>query len=184
MAGKQGKKQAQLLQMITNPISANQVIDVAIDDKCLDITCKTLPNVLQAIVDKICEDEADYSTLDFGCVESASSLTGVLQNILNAITCDEGGSGGQTTPNNLEITGLTPCTTDNWNCSNTDACFDLGNVCDPGVVTVKLALQKLINRNVAYGNVIKSLCSQISDLQQQINVINLTVTNIQTSCCP
>lgn len=171
---------------VVNPISANQVVSVVLEDwACLDVPCPTLPNVLQALVTKVC-DEPDFTTLNFGCVTPATTLLGTLQNALTAIDgigCAPGGGAPVTDATDLDVTGITACSSDSWNCENADACFDLTNACDPGEVTVGLLLQKLIDRNVAYGNVIKDLCDRITDLENTVATQQLAITTIQTSCC-
>ncbi len=171
--------------MVNTPISANQVIDVPIELNCLEVPCKTLPNVLQAIVDKLCVAAPDLSTLDFRCVVPTTApvdLLGVLQGIINVLPCDV--DPVPPTSNDGVITGLTGCTPDSWDCSDADACISLANVCNPGVVTVSVVLQALLNRNVSYGNAIKLLCAQVAALQSQISTLQLQVTTIQTTCCP
>lgn len=172
--------------LITNPISANQVVDVPIDMGCIgSVPCKNLPNVLQAITDKICQG-LDVSDLEFGdCVTPGSTVPEVLQNIITSITCADGGEPGCDCPtNDIVLTGLTECSTDSWTCAQPDACFTLTNTCDPGVITLQVVLQALLDRNVAYGNVIKNQCAQISTLQSQVAALQLAVSNIQSSCCP
>lgn len=169
--------------LITNPISANQIADVAIDLKCVGpISCPTLPNVLQAMVDKICEVQ-DFSSLDFGaCVGSGTTLLEILQAIIDAQQCgicDDNGSGSSDV-----ITGLLECSSDNWSCAEANSCFTLTNPCAPGTITVKNVLQALLNRNVAYGNLLKIHCDQINTLQNQVATLELTVRGIQSSCCP
>lgn len=169
--------------MITSPISANQVVDVNIDFKCLEVTCKNLPNTLQALVDKVCEDGPDYTALEYGnCVEPGETLTEVLQNIITAIPCVEG---DVVTPSiaEQEIEGLTTCSTDGWNCGAADACLTFTNDCDPGNITLEVVLQTLINRMVAMGNVIKTQCTAISTLQSQVATLNAQVATIQSTCC-
>ena len=171
---------------VTNPISSNQVISVPIDWKCLEVPCPTLTLGLQAIVDKIC-DEPDYTTLDFGCVTPSETHLGTLQSILTAI--DEIGCGAHnlntlTDATDLNVTGLTACSTDSWECNRADACFDFTNACDPGEITVGLVFQKLIDRNVAYGNMLKILCDRVTELEEIVADQQLAITNIQTSCCP
>ena len=168
--------------MISSPISANSVVDVDIDFKCLDVTCKTLPNTLQAIVDKVCESP-DFESLEFGdCVQPGTTLLEVLTNIMAAITCSEG---DVVTPEPEEaiIEGLTTCSTDSWNCASTDACLTFTNECSPGDTTLLVVLQTLINRIVAMGNVIKSQCTQISTLQSQMAVVQAQIVSIQATCC-
>lgn len=170
---------------VTSPISSNQVVSVAIDLKCLDVPCPTLNNVLQAIVDKTCE-ETDFTSIDYGCATPATTLTGALQSAFNAIDgigCDPNGTPA-TDASELTVGGIQTCSSDSWDCSSRDACFDLTNPCSPGDVTVALLFQKLIDRNVAYGNVIKSLCDRISELEQNVADLQLAVATIQSSCCP
>lgn len=172
--------------MVTNPISANQVTSVQLNDwKCLDVPCKTLPNTLQAIVDKVC-DTPDFTTLDFGCVESSTTLLGTLQNTLgtiNSLVCEDSGAPTETNGSTLLVDRITACSSDNWSCAEPDACFDLTNSCDPGLITVGLLFQKLIDRNVAYGNVIKSLCTKISDLEAVVAAQQVAINLVQVNCC-
>jgi hypothetical protein len=173
------------MSLKTDMVSASQVIDVRPTSwGCLNVPCTDLNSAINAIVAKLCEGEQDYSSLDFGCVVPGETLSEVLQNILNEIQCGDGGGGNPPVVQNATVTGLTPCTSDNWNCAEVDSCLTFDNPCNPGEVTVKLVLQALINRLVAYGTVIKSQCAQLSSLQTQINTLSLVVTNIQSSCCP
>lgn len=148
--------------------------------------CKTLDAGLQAIVDNICATP-DFTTLEFGCVTPSTTLLGTLQNSLTAINtigCEAGGGTPITDATDLDVAGITACSSDSWSCASEDACFDLTNACDPGEVTVGLLFQKLIDRNVAYGNVIKTLCDRLSDLEDLVAAQQLAITTIQTSCCP
>lgn len=174
--------------MVTNPLSANQIVDVPVDLKCLTVNCPTLPNVLQAIIDNACETEEGLDGLDLRCVVSADrSLQNVLQGIINALDCSGGGGGGggstSTDVSLSQITGLNNCTTDNWDCSSANACFTLTDPCNPGTITLRFLIQMLIDRNVAYGNTIKTLCARVSTLESQIATIQTQITTIQTSCC-
>ena len=171
---------------VANPISSNQVVSVAIDLKCLDVPCPTLNNVLQAVVDKVC-DETDFDAIDYGCASPATTLTGALQSAFTAISaigCAPGGGTPVTDGSDLLVEGIQACSSDGWDCSSRDACFDLTNSCSPGDVTVALLFQKLIDRNVAYGNTIKGLCDRISELEQNVADLQLSVATIQSSCCP
>jgi hypothetical protein len=166
--------------MITDPISSSQVVDVPVTFSCIQPTCKNLNSVLLAIDSKLDCDPPDFTTLDFGCVPEADNLKGVLQNILNEITC--------TTPTtnpvpDTTITGLTTCSTDHWNCGAPDACLTITNTQDPGNITLKVVLQALINREVALGNTILQLCGRITTLEETVAAQQLTITTIQTSCC-
>ena len=170
--------------MITSPISANAVTDVPVDMKCLTVDCQTLPKVIQVLIDEICDLKVDYRALDYGdCVASATDLMDVLQNIINAIPCDTG-STAVTEANDLLLTGLTTCSSDGWDCREVDACFEFTNTCDPGIITVEVVIQALIDRNVAYGNTITLLCNRISVLESQVTTLQAQVTLVQTTCCP
>lgn len=165
-------------------ISSNQVISVPISFNCITPSCKNLNGVLQAIDAKLCEASdltLDYNQLDFGCVQESDNLQDLIQSILDNISCSS--PGGSTSVQDATLTGITACSTDSWSCSRPDACFDLTNDLDPGNLTVKLMFQKLINRNVAYGNVITNLCTRISALEADIATLQLTVSQIQESCC-
>ena len=174
--------------MTSTPISANQVIDVPVDPKCLTVPCMTLPNVIQAIIDKLCLASPDFGALDFRCVEPGTNLLEVLQGIINQLPCptEEPGPVVLTTGNvtNGVLTNLSGCTPDSWDCSDANACFTLTNPCNPGTLTVGSVIQALLDRNVSYGNAIKLLCGQVTALQSQISSLQLQVTQIQTSCCP
>ena len=170
--------------MLTDPISANSVIGLNLNWGCITPapTCNDLPSALQKLIDTYCADGPDYSGLDFGCVTPADNLLGVLQNVLNEISCD-----APTTPmsnaNDLLLTGLLTCQSDTWSCNSDDSCIPITNLCEPGDITVKLAIQTLMNRLVAYGNVIKSQCASIDTLQTQVAALTIQVNMIQSSCC-
>jgi hypothetical protein len=173
-----------MLKSISNPISANSVIDLPVDFKCITAPdCPTLVNGVQAIIDHICAEQPEWGEFDFGCVTPGATQEEVIQNMLDAITC-----GDAPVPDNdaslMEVNGLAACSSDNWDCSQPDACFDLTDACSPAQPTVQSVLQALIDRNVAYGNVIKSLCGQIAQLQTDLAAIQMQVTTLQTSCCP
>ena len=166
-------------------ISSNQVISVPITFECITPDCKNLNGVLKAIDSKLCEQadlELNYNNLSSACVDSADNLQDLLQNIIGAIPCPRG-EGGSTPVPDTTINGLMACATDGWSCSRPDACFNFTNECDPGNVTLKIVLQALIDRNVAYGNVITNLCARISTLEADVAALQLTVSQIQESCC-
>lgn len=169
--------------MITAPISANNVTDVPVDMKCLTVDCQTLPKVIQVLIDEICDLKVDYRALDYGeCVESATDLMDVLQNIINAIPCDSD-STPITEANDLLLTGLTTCSSDGWSCDEADACFEFANSCDPGIITVEVVTQALIDRGVAYGNTIKLLCDRVALLESQVATLQAQITIVQSTCC-
>ena len=167
--------------MITAPISSNQITNVPIEFTCIEPECKTLNAVLTAIDEKLCEAGPDYMTLDFtDCIAESDTQLGVLQNIIDAVSCITPSS---TVVGDAPITGLTFCSSDSWDCDENDACLTVTNACDPGVITVKVVLQALINRDVAQGNVIKDLCDRLTDLEATVAAQQLTIASIQSSCC-
>lgn len=173
---------------ITQPIPGNQIVDVSLsanDWACLTApNCPNLPNTLKLLITEICSlKNPGFDQLDFGCVDSADTLVGILQNILNNITCE------QTPPaddnvNDKVLTGLTECSSDGWDCDATDACFSISNECNPGVLTVKVVIQALIDRIVAQGNMIKSLCSRLTTAESDISTLQSQVTTLMATCCP
>ena len=168
--------------MNTAPIPASSVISLDVDWKCLDPTCDNLNAGLQALVDKVCAAGPDFTQLEFnGCVVPATDILGVLQHLIDATTCasDE----PVTSANNLILTGLTTCSTDSWNCSSAEACLDLTNACEPGVITAQIVFQALINRIVAQGNTIKSLCTRVTTAESAIATLQAQVALIQSTCC-
>jgi len=174
--------------MTNNPISSNQVIDVPVTLNCLTPSCKTLNAVIQAVDTEVCnlKSSTDVSGLAFGgCVAPADSVADVLQSIINALPCSTTVPGNPTFDAdvaNAVLTGLLACSSDHWNCAAQDGCIDLTNQCDPGVVTVQLAIQALINRVVALGTTIKSQCDRIDDLETNIATMQLQITQLQTCC--
>ncbi len=173
--------------MVTSPISGNQVILGQIDWKCLQVRCASpsATDGVQALVDKVC-GEPDFTTIDYGCADTADNLLGALQSAFTAIDtigCAAGGGTLVTNATDLTVTGITACSSEIWGCES-PVCFDLTNACDPGVITVGLLFQKIIDRNVAYANTIKSLCNRLEDAENAIAALQLSVTTIQTTCCP
>jgi hypothetical protein len=166
--------------MVTAPLSSSQIIDVPVTFACITPTCKDLNSVLLALDAKLECEKPDYTTLDFGCVPEADTELGVLQNILDNISCTTPTS---TVVPDAPLTGITYCSTDHWNCGAPDACLTVTNPQNPGVITLKILLQAMINREVALGNTVLSLCSRISALEATVAAQQLTITTIQTSCC-
>ena len=182
--------------IITNPIPANQVVDVDIDLKCLDEgggnNCgNTLKYVLQKIVDKIGDNLCGLEDLDFKCLTESDNLPDILQSIINKLDCSNtsGGSGvgtgtGTTTVNgsSVVLTGLTNCTTDNFSCSSATGCLTITDPCNHTSVTLQFVIQTLINRIVAQSNIIKTLCERMTGLQLQIDTINLRIDALRNCC--
>ena len=167
--------------MTTNPISANQIVDVNIDLKCLEVDCKTLPNVLQAVVDKVCEtvtDSNEFTPLDFKCLDAVTTQTAFNQEVVDKL-CELEESGGPNAP----VCNLNYCASDNWDCQNRDTCLIVTNPCNPTTVTTCDVLQAMIKRMVAQGDVIIDLCSRVTTLESRVNTIQTQLTIIQTTCC-
>lgn len=144
-------------------IPAGQIVDVNIDTDCLDVECKTLNNVLQAIVDRLCDTE--LPSLDFKCLPQATTLQGLLQSIINRL-CEE--------PEPTVTTfSLSFCQTDTWNCGNT--------ACIPSQTNLNDTVQALIARVNRLSQVISTQCTQIANLQSQIDQLTLQVNNLD--CC-
>lgn len=168
--------------MNTAPIPASSVISLEVDWKCLEPTCDNLNDGLQVLVDKVCEPGPDFTRLVFGeCVEADNDIVGILQSIIDAIQCNA--STPVTSANDLLLTGLTTCSTDSWNCASEDACLTLTNACEPGVITAQVVFQALIDRIVAQGNTIKSLCTRVTTAESAITTLQAQVALIQSTCC-
>ena len=169
--------------MLTSPISANQVIGLNLNWNCITApACNDLPSALQKLIDKYCVEGPDYSTLNFECSVLPNNILGVLQTILDEISCTSAPP-TITNANGLLLTGLLTCQSDSWNCNSDDGCFTLTNACEPDEITVKIVLQTLMNRMVAYGNMILVQCDEINALQTQIAALTIQVNMIQASCC-
>lgn len=159
---------------VTNPISANQVVDVQLDWLCLTApTCINLQTSLQTIVDALCKiqnPELEYGTL----VPDSDNIVDVLQALINK--CNE--TTTNTTETVEEVWDLNECLTDNWDCGSENNCVIPTNDC--GEVTNVDYVQAILSRLVSQGAVIKELCTTIESLQTQINDLKIEVEN---GCC-
>lgn len=166
---------------ITNPISANQVVDVDLDFKCLTSPlCPTLPTVLQLVIDELCKPE-DLTGLDFKCLGTSLTQMALNQSLINKVCETAPGSVGSST--SFVCPTLTYCTSDNWDCDNRDTCIYVINPCNPSETTMCDVVQALLNRNVALSNVARDLCSRLTQAELDINTLKAQVVQIQTTCC-
>jgi hypothetical protein len=164
--------------MITNPISANQIVDVSIDLKCLRVECPTLPNVLQTIVDKICEVvpiDNNLEYLDFKCFSVPGNVPEFYQEVIDKI-CAISSEAGQTSCT------YDYCSSDNWDCEDA-TCLVVNNPCNPVSITNCDVIQALIKRTISQGNIIKDLCEEINTIKNRLNTLEAQLTIIQTTCC-
>lgn len=167
--------------MITNPISANQVVDVNIDLNCLLIqgSCKTLPFVLQAIVDKVCEvtPPSDVLDLDYDCFTVPADQKEFNQQLIDKICTLE----SRVDTSNTCVFNY--CASDNWDCSIRDTCLIVENPCNPLVITVCDVVQALIRRAVSQGDVIIDLCQRVTTLEDRVDLLQTQLNIIQATCC-
>ena len=179
-------------RVISNPINSNQIVGLDIDLKCLincDCKdCKSLNEILQLIVDKLCKDEIKIEDLDTRCLDgSLTSNQQLIQSIINKLDCSTS-STDSTTPTNplgLDISGLNLCDDDLWACNNTTPCLFVKDSCGNPVsnYTIKDVLQTIIKRLLSYQKAIKALCDENEALKTRLNNLELRLTNIENNCC-
>jgi len=144
-------------------ISAGQIVDVNINLDCLDVECNTLNNVLQALVDKVCDTE--LPSLDFKCLPQVTTQAALYQALIDKV-CET----NEPAPTTFTMSF---CQTDTWACGQP--------ACIPSQTTLNATVQALIARVNSLTNIISSQCTQIANLQSQINQLTLQVNNLD--CC-
>lgn len=162
--------------MVTNPISSNQVVDVPIDLGCLEVECKDLNSILEAIITKVCTP-IDLSSLDFECLDEVDNQLDLYQQIITKI-CEETVTTGITfDPGVLEY-----CSTDSWACGD-NPCLVVENSCDPGNITLENVLQAVISRQQSLSTLLSDICNDISSINNAISALDVRVTQLENTCC-
>lgn len=179
-------------RIISNPINSNQIVGLDLDLKCLincDCNdCKSLNEILQLLIDKLCKDAIDIDKLDIRCLSgSLTTNQQLLQSIINKLDCSTS-STDTTNPNNtldLDVTGLNLCDDDLWACNNFTPCLFIKDSCGNPVTkyTIKDVLQTIIKRLLAYQKAIKSLCDENTALKARLDALELRLNTIETNCC-
>ena len=163
---------------IVNPVMGMQVVDVNIEDKkCLDVTCYNLPTILQAIIDKLCDNALPDSFVT--CVGTYDTLENTLEGIATKVCDIEDRLESVEASDNTVSVNM--CVSDNWNFADDDECLGSSNTCgyDPAAV-----LQILISRVLAYQTKIIELNDRVVSLETALSVQQSIINNIQTTCCP
>lgn len=162
--------------MVSNPISSNQIVDVPINIGCLDVTCKDLNTILEAIIAKVCEP-IDFSELNFGCLDEVDNQVDLYQQLIDKVcevTVDQGITFN---PELLEY-----CATDSWICGE-EACLIVENNCDPGNITLENVLQAIISRQQTITEKLTEICGRLDSLEGQYTSLNNRITQIENTCC-
>ncbi len=173
--------------MVTAPLPASQITKVDVDKKCLTVECNGLEPLLQAMIDKECEHEEllDSSTIDNKCLDEQETIKGYVQELVNT-ACEhedrlDALEGTITTVPTPYVYNL--CISDNWSCTTTE-CLPIVECGMPVTQpTEEQIIQFLLSRIKSYENVISNQCTQIATLQSQLANIQLTITQIQNTCC-
>lgn len=145
-------------------IPASTVVDVNIDMQCLDVECKTLPNVLQAIVDSLCSSE--LPSLDFKCLSPVETVPQFYQLVIDRLC-------SLSVPDVPTVYNFESCLVDTWVCGAT--------ACIPGT-DLESTVQALIARVNRLSNIISNQCNQIELLESRINQLTTQVDNIKDCC--
>lgn len=161
--------------IITNPIPAKNVVDLNITWDCLDVpTCVNLESSLQTIIAEICS--LKQPLLQDSCV------TGInLPDILNSINTRLCSLETPTQTTDANAFDINLCVSDMWTVES-NCCIDLG-VCGVDDKSKDDQIQSLYSRIVAMCDVIKTQDATIKSLQDQLNTLQLEVSNLNTNCC-
>lgn len=160
---------------VTNPIMGQQVVDVPIDKKCIDITCFDLPSILQAIIDHSCDnslpDNFDTCLGEFETLEAFSNQVATdLCDVKDRVTALEGAD---------TTISVNNCLSDNWN-YDSENCLSNAGSCGQSVETL---IQLLVSRTLAYQTKIIELHDTVIDLQSQITTLETRISNVENTCC-
>lgn len=181
--------------MQSNPIQSSQIQNIDVDFKCLldcDCrSCKSLDEILQLIIDKLCANNIDISKLELACLNEPDNVQELIQEIINRLDCSntelgvDPGPGTSLPPDtflNLDL-----CSDDNWACSiNTPyECLTirngLGNPTNtPGIRDV---VQSILKRMMSQQKEIKRLCAANTALENRLNLLESKLNQIQENCC-
>ena len=179
-------------RQISNPINSNQIVGLDLDFKCLISCdckdCKSLNEILQLVIDKICKDEIKIDKLDKRCLTgSLTTNQELIQSIINKLDCSIPSSpiDSVNSNNTLDISGLNFCDDDLWACDNTTPCLFVKDSCNNPVTNygIKDVLQTLIKRILAYQKAIKSLCDENTILKNRLDSLELRLSAIENNCC-
>lgn len=163
---------------IVNPVMGLQIVDVNIENKrCLDIQCFNLPTVLQAIIDKLCDNTLPESYVS--CIGTYNTLPDTLNAFATKICDIESRLESVEASDNTVSVNM--CLSDNWDFNDNENCLGSANACghDPAAV-----LQILISRVLAYQTKIIELNDKIISLETALNVQQSIINTIQSTCCP
>lgn len=160
---------------VTNPIMGQQVVDVPIDKKCINITCTDLPSILQAIIDHSCDNSLpdNFNT----CLGNFETLTSFANKVATDL-CDIK-TRVESVENADTSISVNVCNSDGWNYDEGGCLAQLGT-CGISVETI---IQILVSRMLSHQTKIIELHNTVLSLQSQINAIETRTTNIENTCC-
>lgn len=181
--------------MESNPVQSKQIKNIDVDFKCLldcDCrSCKSLDEVLQLIIDKLCANNIDLTKLEYACLNEPDTVQELIQEIINRLDCSvtplgvEPGPGTSLPPDTF--TNLDLCSDDNWACSiNTPyECLTIRNSLSnptntPGIRDV---VQSILKRMMSQQKEIKRLCAENTALKSRLDLLEAKVNQIQENCC-
>ncbi len=181
--------------MQSNPIHSNQISNIDVDFKCiLDCdcrSCKSLNEVLQLIINKVCENNVDLNALQLGCLDTPDSLQELIQDLVSRVDCSIAPLGTDPGPGTSlpedSFLGLDTCNPDLWTClagSPLD-CLIIKNEAGTQVnnPNIREVVQSIIKRMLAYQKQIKLLCTENTTLKSRLSAIELKLSQIETNCC-
>ena len=163
---------------IVNPVMGLQIVDVNIENKrCLDLQCYNLPTVLQAIIDKLCDNVLPERYVS--CIGTYDTLENTLSAFATKI-CDieDRLSSVEASDNTVSVN---MCLSDNWDFDDNKNCLGSSNTCGHNPADI---LQILISRVLAYQAKIIELNDKVISLETALNVQQSIINTIQSTCCP
>lgn len=149
-------------------IPTSNIVDLNLDLKCLTVPCPTLTNVLQEIIDLLCN--SDLPSLDFGCLSPAQTTVEFYQLVINEL-CRLG------QPVVVPAYSFELCKLDTWQCGS-PTCI---TVTAPNNTTNDI-IQALIARVNRLSTVISTQCDKIEQLEATLTNLATQVDNIKDCC--
>lgn len=138
---------------------------------CLSVPCRTLEDVLQAIIVHICNES--IPELDLKCLPEVTTKQSLYQALIDKVCEVE----EVVTPT---ATTYELCRYDTWNCGSTN-CLDLSNSCGPTPTEAEV-IQALIGRVNRQGMIITNLCDRLSTLESTVAALQIQVNGIKDCC--
>lgn len=174
---------------VSNPIPSNQIVDINLEWTCgNEPECPTLDNVLQAIIEEVCDKEPmiDLNELTFDACFNGNVVPGNTTELLQAIVNDIAALAcPDVEAPDVDISGLNLCDDDNWNCSSEVQCIPMVDECGNPVeaFTIKQLFQAMIARMMAYQDQICGLEDRVTQLEDDYTDLAAEIEVIKTNCC-